>query len=109
VHVGEQGPEPLGDLPVEARIVGDDDVHPHAADEGRQLVPIDPMSRDHGIRDARELGDCRRDRRRRLLERLECIDDMSDLVVAGFVAELDHRDLDHFVAGGVEPGGLQVQ
>jgi hypothetical protein len=46
------------------------------------------MSRDHVIRDARELGDCRSDRYGRLVERLECIDNVGDPVIAACSSSL---------------------
>ena len=102
--VREERPVPLRDLAVESCGVSDYDLH--VRDELLERCTIDVVAFDRVVRDAGQGGDSRIDWRRRLLERLEGVDDGRDLVVG--IAEVDGGDFQDLVARGVEARRFQV-
>ena len=69
---------------------------------------IDLVASGHFVGDAVQFDGIFRDCSAGLVERAEFIEDGSDRAVA-MIGELDHAKFDHFVGGGIQSGGFNVE
>ncbi len=103
---GKDGGEGLAKGPIEAGIVGNDEIG--RLDERTHRRHVDHLAEDHGVGDAGQPCNVGRDRNARLLQPAIDAGDIADLAV--FIeGEADQTDFDDLVLSRIEAGGLGVE